>query len=96
MISDSSTDFNIYGDTDEEFFTLEKVLEYKYLGLETHRSLFKTIVEKQRKAILKAKQFKGACLNIANRGPDVSFLASCLWLNVALPTILYACDSIPF
>ena len=96
VISDSSTDFNIYGDTDEEFFTLEKVLEYKYLGLETHRSLFKTIVEKQRKAILKAKQFKGACLNIANRGPDVSFLASCLWLNVALPTILYACDSIPF
>ena len=96
VISNSVTDFTINGDTDEEIFTLEKVLEYKYLGLETHRSLFKTIVEKQRKSILKAKQFKGACLSIANRGPDVSFLASCLWLNVALPTILYACESIPF
>ena len=96
VISESTTDFNINVDTDEEFFTLEKVLEYKYLGLDTFRSLFKTIVEKQRKSILKAKQFKGACLNIANRGPDVSFLASCLWLNVALPTILYACESIPF
>ena len=96
VISNSATDFTIGGDTDEEVFTLEKVLEYKYLGLETHRSLFKTIVEKQRKAIIKAKQFKGACLSIANRGPDVSFLASCLWLNVALPTILYACESIPF
>jgi hypothetical protein len=96
VISNSTTDFNIFGDTDEEIFTLEKVLMYKYLGLETHRSLFKTIVEKQRKAIVKAKQFKGACLSIANRGPDVSFLASCLWLNVALPTILYACESIPF
>ena len=96
VISDSTTDFNIVGDHDDEVFTLEKVLEYKYLGLETHRSLFKTTVEKQRKCILKAKQFKGACLNIAYRGPDVSFLASCMWLNVALPTILYACDSIPF
>ena len=96
MISESVTDFIIGGDTDEEVFTLEKVLEYKYLGLETHRSLFKTIVEKQRKCILRARQFKGACLNIAYRGPDVSFLASCLWLNVALPSILYACDSIPF
>ena len=96
VISESVTDFIIGGDTDEEVFTLEKVLEYKYLGLETHRSLFKTIVEKQRKCILRARQFKGACLNIAYRGPDVSFLASCLWLNVALPSILYACDSIPF
>ena len=96
VISESNTDFNINGEHDDEVFTLEKVLEYKYLGLETHRSLFKTTVEKQRKCILKAKQFKGACLNIAYRGPDVSFLASCLWLNVALPTILYACDSIPF
>ena len=96
VISESTTDFTINGDNEEEVFTLEKVLEYKYLGLETHRSLFKTIVEKQKKCILKAKQFKGACLNIAFRGPDVSFLASCLWLNVALPTILYACDSIPF
>ena len=75
VISDSTTDFNINGDNDDEIFTLEKVLEYKYLGLETHRSLFKTTVEKQRKCILKAKQFKGACLNIAYRGPDVSFLA---------------------
>ena len=96
VISDSTTNFNLYEDNDDEIFTLEKVLEYKYLGLETHRTLFKTTVEKQRKCILKAKQFKGACINIAYRGPDVSFLASCLWLNVALPTILYACDSIPF
>ena len=96
VISDSVTDFTINGENDDEIFTLEKVLEYKYLGLDTHRSLFKTIVEKQRKCVLKAKQFKGACLNIAYRGPDVSFLASCLWLNVALPSILYACDSIPF
>ena len=96
VISESTTDFNINGEHDDEVFTLEKVLEYKYLGLETHRSLFKTTVEKQRKCILKAKQFKGACLNISYRGPDVSFLASCLWLNVALPTILYACDSVPF
>ena len=96
VISDYTNDFVVSADSDEHYFTLEKVLEYKYLGLETHKSMFRASVKKQQKCILKAKQFKGACINIAYRGPDVSFLASCLWSNVALPTILYACESIPF
>ena len=96
VISPSTTDFTVFDYKEEEVFTLQKVVEYKYLGLQIHKSLFKTVVERQKKAIKTANQFKGACLSIAFRGPDVSILASCLWLNVAIPTILYGCESIPF
>ena len=96
VMSSSITDFTFFDDFGEEVLTLDKVALYKYLGLDMYSSVWKTNVEKQKKALLKARQFKGACLSIANRGPDVSTLASCMWLNMAIPSILYACDSIPF
>ena len=95
-MTSSVTDFTFFDDFGEEVLTLDKVVLYKYLGLDMHNSIWKTGVEKQKKALLKARQFKGACLSIANRGPDVSTLASCMWLNMAIPSILYACESIPF
>ena len=96
VITSSITDFTFVDDFGEEVLTLEKVAMYKYLGLDMYSSVWRTNVEKQKKALLKARQYKGACLSIANRGPDVSILASCMWLNMAIPSILYACDSIPF
>ena len=96
VITSSITDFTFVDDFGEEVLTLEKVAMYKYLGLDMFSSLWRTGVEKQKKALLKARQFKGACLSIANRGPDVSILASCMWLNMAIPSILNACESIPF
>ena len=96
VISSSVTDFTFVDDFGEEVLTLDKVALYKYLGLDVYNSVWKTGVEKQKKAILKARQYKGACLSIANRGPDLSSLASCMWLNMAIPSILYACESIPF
>ena len=96
VITSSVTDFTFFDDFGEEVLTFDKVVLYKYLGLDVHNSVWRTNVEKQKKALLKAKQFKGACLSIANRGPDVSTLASCMWLNMAIPSILYACESIPF
>ena len=96
VMSSSITDFTFLDDFGEEVLTLDKVALYKYLGLDMYGSVWKTNIEKQRKAVLKARQFKGACLSIANRGPDVSSLASCMWLNMAIPSILYACESIPF
>ena len=96
VMTSSVTDFTFLDDFGEEVLTLDKVALYKYLGLDMYSSVWKTNVEKQKKAIIKARQYKGACLNIANRGPDVSSLASCMWLNMAIPSILYACESIPF
>ena len=96
VMTSSITDFTFVDDFGEEVLSLEKVAQYKYLGLDMYSSVWKTNVEKQKTALLKARQFKGACLSISNRGPDVSSLASCMWLNMAIPSILYACESIPF
>ena len=96
VMTSSVTGFTFSNDFGEEVLKLDKVALYKYLGLDMYNSVWKTSIEKQKKALLKARQFKGACLSIANRGPDVSSLASCMWLNMAIPSILYACDSIPF
>ena len=96
VMSSSITDFTFADDFGEEVLTLDKVGLYKYLGLDVYSSVWKTNVEKQKKALIKAKQYKGACLSIAKRGPDVSSLASCMWLNMAIPSILFACESIPF
>ena len=80
----------------DETLTLEKVSQYKYLGVETFASMYRTINEKQKHAIATARRFKGACLNIARKGPDCTILASTLWTAVAIPTILFGCESIPF
>ena len=38
--------------------------------------MYRTGVDKQKKCIATAKRYKGACENIAYRGPDVSILGS--------------------
>ena len=79
-----------------EIMSLERVSMYKYLGIETFSSMYRTGVDKQKKCIATAKRYKGACANIAYRGPDVSILASTLWSSVAMRAILFGCDCIPF
>lgn len=86
----------IFDQCGDETLTLEKVSQYKYLGVETFASMYRTINEKQKHAIATARRFKGACLNIARKGPDCTILASTLWTAVAIPTILFGCESIPF
>ena len=86
----------IFDQCGDEILTLEKVTQYKYLGVETFASMYRTINEKQKQAIVTARRFKGACLNIARKGPDCTILASTLWTAVAIPTILFGCESIPF
>ena len=86
----------IFDQCGDEILTLEKVSQYKYLGVETFSSMYRTISEKQKHAIATARRFKGACLNIARKGPDCTVLAATLWTAVAIPTILFGCESIPF
>ena len=82
-----------YGD---EVLSLERVIMYKYLGIEMYSTMYRTGVNKQKKAILTARRYKGACMNISRRGPDTTILATKLWSAVALPSILFGCDCIPF
>ena len=76
--------------------TLDKVVQYKYLGINTFSSMYRTGSEKQKHAIATARRFKGACLNVSRRGPDATLLAATLWTSVAIPSILFGCESIPF
>ena len=43
-----------------------------------------------------AKSYRSSCLSIAREGPDIVDLALTLWLNVAMPSILYGCELVPF
>ena len=41
--------------------SLEKIISYKYLGVETYNTMFKTGNVKQQKCILAARRYRGAC-----------------------------------
>ena len=76
--------------------TLQQVMFYKYLGLRTFGSMFKTGVEKQKVAVETAAKYKGATMKISKTGPDVVEVTSACWLQVALPSILFGCETVPF
>ena len=81
---------------DEIVGCLEKVLQFKYLGVETCLSPFKSGKAMMKRATALANSYRGACIRIADDGPDVVDLAITLWMNVALPSLLFGCETISF
>ena len=96
VVSPSDDPFTIFDQYGDEILSLERVTQYRYLGLDTYGSMFRTGVERQRSAITTAQRYKGACASISHRGPDIACLALSLWTGIAIPSILYGCNSIPF
>ena len=96
IISSNSNSGTVSDQFGDEILSLERVSMYKYLGIETFSSMYRTGVDKQKKCILTARRYKGACANISFKGPDVSFLAPVLWSSVAMKAILFGCECIPF
>ena len=76
--------------------SLRQVVEYSYLGLETSSSILRTTLAKQSKCLKIAKKYKFACLHIGRSGPDVVDMALATWNQIAIPSILFGCDSIIF
>ena len=76
--------------------TLKQVLFYKYLGVRTFGTMFKTAAEKQKVALGTAAKYKGATLKISKTGPDVVEVTGACWLQVAVPSILFGCETVPF
>ena len=76
--------------------TLKQVLFYKYLGIRTFGIMYKTAVEKQKLAIQTAYKYKGATMKIGRLGPDMVEVTSACLQQVALPTVLFGCESVPF
>ena len=84
-----------HGSHSESPVTLDKVLQFKYLGIPLSVSpygLFKAFNEKVK---LKAQNYLHNVLSLVRTGPDRSELAYTLWVSCALPAILYGCEIIP-
>ena len=76
--------------------SLRQVLRYKYLGLETSPSIYRTCFEKQGKCKKIANKYKFACLYLGGRGADVVDVSLATWCNIAIPSILFGTESIVF
>ena len=74
---------------------LEVVLVKEYLGapLQIGRNLFQVAYSESR--VSKARMHATACLSLARSAPDPIGFALTIWRSVALPSILYATESLP-
>ena len=81
---------------DEVIGALDKVLQFKYLGLETKLSPSKSAGVMMKRASSLANSYRKNCISIARDGPDIVDLALALWNNIAMPSILYGCEVVPF
>ena len=95
VLSGANEDWEL-SNGDEVLGTLETVLQYKYLGVSCELSPFKGAAAFQKRALRLGNQYRAACLRLARNGADVVDVAMSLWQQVALPSILYGCESIPF
>ena len=95
VISPTDDVWDIFGE-DGLVFSLKQVLEYKYLGVETFSSLFRTFSAKQKKCVQTAKKYMYACLHLGKSGSDLVKIAMTTWENVAVPSVLFGCESVLF
>ena len=58
--------------------------------------MFKSVKAMMKRSSALASSYSGACIRIAKDGPDIVDLAVSLWMNVAMPSLLYGCESVPF
>ena len=75
--------------------SLENVIEFKYLGIKVSTSpygFFRAYNENVKKV---ANKYMGSVLSLVKSGPDRAELAYTLWVNCAIPAILYGCEAIP-
>ena len=77
-------------------FQLKKVLDYKYLGVTTYQTFFKTRLNWQKRTVAMANKYRWACLKLSNKGPDKVKLGIMAWTAIAIPSILFGCECIPF
>ena len=59
-------------------------------------STFKSGKAMMKRATSLASSYRGACIRIADDGPDIVDLAKTLWMNVAMPSLLFGCETISF
>ena len=75
---------------------LEKVLQFKYLGVETCINPAKSASAMMKRATSLANQYRGTCIRLAHDGPDVVDLAMSIWCNIASPSLLFGSECVRF
>ena len=95
-VGDEGDLWDVKDDAGMSVLSLTQVIRYNYLGSPVLDSLHKTCNEKQKLCISKAHKYKGSCMYVSNNGPDVVDVILATWQNVALPSILYGTEVIPF
>ena len=96
VISPDGNDLDLLGDYGSLELSLKQVLQYKYLGLEMTSSILRTGIMKQKKCVNTASKYKFACFYLGKQGPDVTDVTLATWSSIAIPTIMFGCESIIF
>jgi hypothetical protein len=74
---------------------LEKVITFKYLGMNTCLSPSLGAAATRKRAMDLARRYKAGCLRVARDGPDQVEVCLATWLNIAIPSITYGCEVVP-
>ena len=83
-------------DGEEVTGCLDKVLMFKYLGVESALSPARSADMMRKRALNLARKYKACCMRVSRSGPDKVKVAMATWCNIAIPSIMYGCESVPF
>ena len=95
MSPDPGVDWTLF-ENEAPVLTLKQVAMYKYLGTWTFGSMKHTTTYRQDQCVKTARKYKGCCIYVSKDGPDVVDVILCTWSNVAIPSILFGCEMLPF
>ena len=95
-IMSASSDAWAMFDGEEVTACLDKVLSFKYLGVETKLSPARGADLMRKRALNLARRYKACCMRVSRSGPDTVEVGMATWCNIAIPSILYGCESVPF
>ena len=95
VISPTEESWDLF-DEGGHVLSLAQVVQYKYLGVETFLSVFRTCAAKQKKCIDVAKRYMFACLHLGKMSTDIVRISLATWINIAVPTITFGCENVIF
>ena len=96
MKYDASTGIMVFnGSTEDDTYSLDLVLAFKYLGINISCTPYKIFKAQREAMIKKAHCYKNSILSLVRSGPDRSELAYTIWKSCALPSILFGSEITP-
>ena len=96
VISRAITTWDLHDEKGEVYSSLDKVLSYKYLGVEVFNTMFRVSSAKQKKCVQAAERYRGATRYLSRQGPDVVDLSVVAWRRQAVPAIIFGTENIIF